>query len=139
FVFERSDLFLSASVESSRLKKISEIAELATKGEKLSDTNVFVRNVPVRSTQITGSITAASAGVRVKTVGPVLDKLKRPVWFDFVTVKKLIALYIQGQSRPAILFDATFTQSKLLLANSKPVELTRTYTVIPETVWIHGK
>lgn len=139
FVFERSDLFLSTNIESNRLKKISELAELAGKGDKLTETNVFVRNVPVRSTQITGSITAASAGVRVKTVGPVLDKLKRPVWFDFVTVKKLIALYIQGQNLPAILFDATFSQSKFLLANSKPVELTRTYTVIPETVWIHGK
>ncbi len=139
FVFEKSDLFLSTNIESNRLKKISELAKLVEKGDKLSETNVFVRNVPIRSTQITGSITAASAGVRVKTVGPVFDKLKKPTWFDFVTVKKLIALYVQGQNLPVIMFDATFSQSKFFTPNAKPVELTKTYNIIPETVWIHGK
>ena len=139
FVFERSDLFHTANIESDRLKKISELAEHAGKGEKLSETNVFVRNVPIRSTQITGSITAASAGVRVKTVGPIIDINKKPVWFDFVNVKKLIAIYVQGRNMPVILFDATFKQRRLQLFNTKPVELTKTYTVDPETVWIHGK
>jgi hypothetical protein len=139
FVFERSDLFLTTNVESNRLKKITDLAKQAGKGKKLSDKNVFVRNVPVRSTQITGSITSASAGVRVNTFGPVFDKLRKPVWFDFVTVKKLIAIYIQGQNMPVILFDATFKKRKIQPINSKPVELTKTYTVAPETVWIHGK
>ena len=139
FVFEKSDLFLSTNIESNRLKRISELAEVASKGERLTETNVFVRNVPIRTTQIMGSITTASAGVRVKTIGPVFDKLKRPTWFDFVTVKKLIALYIQGQNMPVILFDATFKEPKFKLVNSKPVELTKTYTIDPETVWIKGK
>lgn len=139
FIFEKSDLFLTTNIESSRLKRIDEMAKIASKGEKLTETNVFVRNVPVRSTQITGSISSVSAGVRVKTIGPVFDKLKRPTWFDFVTVKKLIALYIQGQNFPVILFDATFNEPKFKLANAKPVELTKTYTIDPETVWIHGK
>jgi hypothetical protein len=139
FVFERSDLFHTSNIESNRLKKINELAEFAGKGEKKSDTNVFVRNVPIRSTQITGSITTASAGVRVKSFGPVIDKNRKPVWFDFVKVKKLIALYIQGQNMPMILFDSTFNQAKFVLPNSKPVELTKAYQVDPETVWIHGK
>ncbi len=139
FVFERSDLFLTTNVEGNRLKKITELATNAGKGEKLSNKNVFVRNVPIRSTQITGSITTASAGVRVNTIGPIFDKLKKPVWFDFVNVKKLIAIYIQGQNMPVMLFDATFKQRKIQLINAKPVELTKTYTVDPETVWVHGK
>jgi hypothetical protein len=139
FVFERSDLFLTTNVENKRLEKITDLAKQAGKGKKLSDTNVFVRNVPIRSTQITGSITAASAGVRVNTIGPVFAKLKKPVWFDFVTVKKLIAIYIQGQTMPVMLFDATFKQRKIQLINAKPVELTKTYTIDPETVWINGK
>ncbi|HPE77391.1 MAG TPA: hypothetical protein PLC80_14965 [Draconibacterium sp.] len=139
FVFEKSDLFLSTNIESNRLKKISELAKLVEKGDQLSETNVFVRNVPIRSTQITGSITSASAGVRVNTVGPVFDKLKKPTWYDFVTIKKLIPLYIQGQNLPVIMFDATFSQSKFFTVNAKPVELTKTYNIIPETVWIHGK
>ncbi|MDO8952491.1 MAG: hypothetical protein Q7U86_07690, partial [Draconibacterium sp.] len=139
FVFERSDLFHTANIESNRLKKINELAEFAEKGEKQSDTNVFVRNIPIRSTQIAGSITNASAGVRVKTIGPVIDKNKKPVWFDFVKVKKLIAIYVQGKNMPVILFDSTFQKGKIIKPNANPAELTKTYKVDPETVWIHGK
>ena len=92
FIFERSDLFLPSNMESSRLKKINDLASLVGKGDESTKTNVFVRNVPIRSTQITGSITAASAGVRVKTIGPVFDNLRKPIWFDLVNVKKLIAI-----------------------------------------------
>ena len=106
---------------------------------KPTRTNVFVRHTPIRSTQIRRSISTASAGVRVKTIGPLIDKNKLPTWFDFVTVKKLIALYIQGQNKPVLLFDASFRKPKFQLANAKPVELTKNFTVIPETVWIHGK
>ncbi|MBK6283935.1 MAG: hypothetical protein IPF54_15930 [Draconibacterium sp.] len=37
------------------------------------------------------------------------------------------------------MFDAKFSQSKFFTPNAKPVELTKTYNIIPETVWIHGK
>ncbi len=139
FIFERSDLFLTSKIDSNRLKKINEVAANVKKVAEPAKTNVFVRNTPVRSTQITGGITRASAGVRVKTVGPLIDKNKLPTWFDFVKVKKLISLYIQGQNKPVLLFDATFKKPKIQLPNSKPVELTKTFTVDPETVWIHGK
>ncbi len=139
FVFEKSDLFLRSNIDAGRLKKIDELAAIVSKGEKLSDTNVFVRNVPIRSTQLTGSITSASAGARVRTIGPIFDVHRIPRWFDFVKVKKLIALYIQGQSRPMILFDSTFRKPRFQLPNAKPVELTKTFTVDPDTVWIHGK
>ena len=139
FVFERSDLFHSSNIDSSRLKKINKVAKDVKKRVQPARTNVFVRHTPIRSTQIRRSITRASAGVRVKTVGPIIDRHKLPTWFDFVTVKKLISLYIQGQSKPVLLFDATFRKPKIQLPNSKPVELTKNFTVIPETVWIHGK
>ena len=139
FVFEKSDLFFTSSIERKRLKKINKLAAAVSKDKKPKETNVFVRNVPIRSTQITGSITSASAGVRVKTVGPVIDTRGTKRWFDFVKVKKLIAIYIQGQSMPVILFDATFKKPRVQLLNAKPVELTKAFTIDPETVWIHGK
>jgi hypothetical protein len=139
FLFEKSDLFMSENIEPNRLKKINELSSLISDRDELSVTNVFVRNIPVRSTQITGGITAASAGTRVNTIGPVIDIHGRPIWFDFVKVKKLIALYIQGQTMPVILFDATFREPRFQLINAKPVELTKTFTVDPDSVWIHGK
>lgn len=139
FLFEKSDLFMSENIEPNRLKKINELATLIGDRTELSETNVFVRNIPVRSSQITGGITAASAGTRVNTIGPLIDNHGRQLWFDFVKVKKLIALYIQGQTMPVILFDATFSKPRLQLINSKPVELTKTFTVDPDSVWIHAK
>jgi hypothetical protein len=139
FIFEKSDLFLSTNLESNRLKKIGELAALVEKGTQLSDTNVFVRNAPIRSTQIAGSITSISAGVRVKTFGPIFDKLGGGRWFDFVNVKELIAIYIQGQSMPIVLFDSTFLKRRYQLISSNPVELTKNFSIDPDTVWIHGK
>ena len=139
FVFERSDLFLNSSIDPERLKKISDLAERVATETKPVDTNVFIRTIPIRTTQVTGSIGLASAGARVKTIGPIIDKFGIPKWFDFVNVKKLIALYIQGQNKPVILFDSTFQKPRFQLANAKPIELTKSYTVNPETVWIQAK
>jgi hypothetical protein len=139
FVFEKSDLSLASKIEGKRLNKISQIASLVSKRKKPPQTNVFVRNVPVRSTQIAGSITNAAAGVRVKTNGPFTDVYGVSHWFDFVNVVRLIALYIEGQSMPVILFNAIFRRPTHYLANSIPVELISTFKIAPDTVWIHGK
>ena len=138
-VFEKSDLFLTSNIDTNRLKKLNELAAIVGEGNELSTSNVFVRNAPIRSTQISGSITSASAGTRVNTIGPIIDLHGVFHWFDFVKVQKLIALYIQGQTMPVILFDATFRKPRFNLINSKPVELTRNFAVDPNTVWIHGK
>ena len=138
FLFQRSDLFVADTSVTGGLKKINEIAKRAVQRNKPAASFVFVREVPIRSTQITGSNTLASAGTRVKTIGPLSDIQGISHWFDFVKVKKLIALYVQGQTMPAILFDATFSEPEYFPVNSKPVELTRNFTVDPETVWIHG-
>ena len=139
FLFEKSDLLMSENIEVNRFKKIKDLAAIVGNSSELSSTNVFVRNVPIRSTQITGSITAASAGVRVTTTGPIADLQGRLHWFDFVKVKKLIALYVQGQAMPVLLFDATFNSPRFQLINSKPIEITKTFTIDPDSVWIHGK
>ena len=138
-LFEKSDLFMSENIEPGRLKKIKDLLPLISAEKAFAETNVFVRNVPIRSTQIAGSITAASAGVRVNTLGPFADISGRLRWFDFVKVKKLIALYIQGQAMPVILFDATFQKPRFQLVNAKPVGITKAFTIDPDSVWIHGK
>jgi hypothetical protein len=138
-VFEKSDLALASNLESNRLKKISHIASLVSKSRKPAKTNVFVRNVPVRSTQITGGINYSSAGTRVKTIGPFTDIYGVSHWFDFVNVVKLIALFVKGRKMPVILFNATFRRPTYQVAGSIPVELTKTFHIAPDTIWIHGK
>ena len=73
FMFERSDLFTSQHIESSRVLNISKLTETIHKNKTEPETQVFVRKVPVRSSKIPGSITSASAGARVSTIGPIAD------------------------------------------------------------------
>ena len=142
FLFERSDLFMSAA-RSSQLEKIGTIVENVQKHirkEGSEDVQVFVRSIPIRSTQIPGSTTIAAAGSRVKTIGPFKEvKTGREIFFDFVKVKKLVPLYVQGQPDPIMLFNSEFSVSRLQqLIKTKP-ELTTTFKIIPDTVWISAK
>ena len=122
FVFEGSDLYHNISLKSERIKEISELLKKSTLKTNLNNRNVFIRKTPIRSTQIAGSIDLRSAGARAKTIGPIKDIHGIPRFFDFIVVKKLIALYIQGQAKPAILFDASFKKSRLVLPGGKPIE-----------------
>jgi hypothetical protein len=138
FIFERSDLFAPESVQKLRLDKINALVE-RTRTQSPANVQVFVRNLPIRTTQAPGSTPQAAAGVRVRTSGPFIDSSGRDLWFDFVRTEKLIPLYINGWSEPAILFKASFRTTKFVLANALPVELTRKYTVVPDSVWINAR
>ena len=139
FLFEKSDLFMSANL-GGRLEKIDKIVERvqsAIQAEGRQEMQVFVRTVPIRTTQIAGSVTNAAAGSRVTTVGPIRDRITgRPIWFDFVKVKKLIPLYVQGQAEPAILFNAEFSVRRFTQLTGQKPEITRNFKIIPDTVWI---
>lgn len=138
FLFERSDLFAINQLSTDRLTKINNLTKRIKDIQPETQTNVFVRNVPIRTTQIPGSSTLVNAGVRVRTSGPFINIHGLPQWFDFVTVKKMISLYVQGHAMPVILFDASFKQPRVQLVNAKPVELTKNFTIIPESVWIQA-
>src|SRR5690606_34417134 len=66
FSFQSSDLFFTQNVKGSRLTNIQTVVQntLATKISQ-SDLRLFVRDVPIRSTQVTGSVPAWAAGARV--------------------------------------------------------------------------
>src|SRR5690348_16982259 len=53
FTFQQSDLFFSQNIPGSRLEKIKDIIKEATEKEGDTDFRIFVRDVPVRTTQIT--------------------------------------------------------------------------------------
>jgi len=139
FLFEKSDLIMSA-ILGARLEKIDEIAERAQRaiqGDFQEEMQVFVRTVPVRTTQIPGSVTNAAAGSRVTTAGPFRDRITgRPIWFDFVKVRKLIPLYVQGQAEPVMLFNTEFSVGRFMQIIGVTPEIARNFKIIPDTVWI---
>ncbi len=139
FSFAGSDFFFRQNIESGRLAKIEDIVSKTLEKKEGNDLRIFVRDVPVRTTQVKGSTPDWAAGASpVKTIGPLLNKGGRKIWIDFFKVEKLIALYIQGQTAPVILFNSEFRETlaqKLLNAH---VELVKSFNILPGSVWINA-
>ena len=139
FLFTTSNLFASADpgVQLEKIKKIVADVQGAAKDENQPVMQVFERTVPVRTTQIAGSVTSAAAGSRVTSFGPFTDLVTGITkWFDFIKIKELIPLYVQGQAEPAILFNAEFSVRRIKILQIPKPELTRSFTILPDTVWI---
>lgn len=139
FSFQSSDIFFTQNIKATRLTKIDETVNRILSAGNTGDYRVFIRDTPIRSTQISGSSPAWATGARViDTIGPFLTGEGRRVWFDFFKIEKMIALYIQGQAQPAMLFKAVFTR-RIIIGPQQPVEITQQYTLMPGSVWIQAK
>lgn len=105
FVFENADLFSPENILPERLAALESIAEKKAAESATPEFHLFVREVPVRSTQFHASMPLWAGGAAVEhTIGPFTHKDGRNLWFDFFRIEKLVALYIQGRPKPAILF-----------------------------------
>jgi len=133
FVFESADLFAAEP---------SLVAGLEpTPAEEVEpEFRAFVREVPVRSTQLHASLPLWAGGAALdRTVGPLTAADGRQVWFDFFRIEKLVALYIQNRSNPSLLFNLrTGTQfiSPLLPLNALPATL---YRLSAGSIWINSE
>lgn len=138
FSFESSDFFFSQNIKGTRLQNIDEKVKQVLQDNVRNNLKVFIRETPVRSSQIAGSIPSWAGGARVlTTLGPFIGSDGRRKWFDFFKVEKLVALYFAGQAYPAILFKAEFL-IKNIVGPQLPPELTRQYTIVPGSVWINA-
>lgn len=139
FSFESSDFFFSQNMKGRTLEKIDEKVKRVLENNFTNDLKVFVRETPVRSTQIAGSVPEWAGGGRViNTLGPFIGNDGRRRWFDFYKVEKLVAIYFQGQPMPAMLFKAEFSVRNIM-GPVHPPELTKQYKVVPGSVWINTK
>lgn len=139
FSFERSQLFAKERIKPEQMEKIREIVEKAEIKEKEPELKPFVREIPVRTTQIKKSVPAWAAGAKVeKTIGPLIREDGRIVVIDFYKVVKLLGLYQQNSPLPVILFQAEFQEKRIQPINTPPVEVTKEYKVVAGSVWIRA-
>lgn len=139
FSVESSDLFFTEAIAPQQRSRLAQLAAGITKDNTPPDLRVFVRDVPVRTTQMSGSIPLWAGGAAVEqTIGPFLSKDGRQLWFDFFKITSLVALYIEGQPDPAILFDVSL--AKKSIKNNLPpvVEPLTVYHLVPDSVWINS-
>ncbi|MEO8794092.1 MAG: hypothetical protein ABI390_01430 [Daejeonella sp.] len=140
FTFENSEVFQPASITAQKRNNIEEIVNQVVKDNPSETHHVFVRNVRARTTQVEASISTKIAGSRVsKTLGP-FDKLGgQELFFDFIKFESLIPLYIEGQTLPVILFKASFLKNRKFVFGKTDVQISRTYKVVPVSVWINAR
>lgn len=136
FSFEAADVFSPKNIAADRGAAIERVAQ--TQAE--SEYRVFVREVPVRSTQLQGSNPLWAGGAAAeRTLGPFVNRDGRRFWFDFFRIDKLVALYVQGVPEPALLFKIRtgfrFIDINLpLSADARP-----SYKLNAGSIWINSR
>lgn len=135
---QSADFFFQSQLPKKQQIRVDQLAEEVSKtASREIETRVFVREAPIRSTQLSGSIPAWGQGAKVdKTIGPITRVDGRQVFVDVYKVVRLIALRKQGTNEPLIFFKAEFTQSVFQTVGSSPIEVTDTYKVLEGSVWI---
>lgn len=141
FQFENADLLSAANVSpevTSALHAVTE-QQSSTSG-KAPEYRAFVREVAVRSVQLPASVAPWAAGAAVDhTIGPFSNKDGRQFWFDFFKIERLVALYVDGNAEPALLFNVSLG---LQFLNAKLPPITDPATVYKLTagsIWINSQ
>lgn len=139
FAFENSDLFFESNISPERTESIRAVAE-RNAGDEEPEFRIFVREVPVRSTQLFGSTPLWAGGAAIdRTIGPFRRADGRVFWFDFIRIEKLVALYVQGKPNPALLFKV----SNRLMFVERGLPLTTdpstSYNLTSGSIWINSQ
>jgi hypothetical protein len=139
FSVESSDLFFAEIIAPQERSRLVQLADRIARDTRPPDLRVFVRDVPVRTTQIPGSVPLWAGGAAVtETLGPFLSKDGRRIWYDFYKVTQLVALYVQGRPDPAILFNVSLAKKSLHIDLPAIVDALTVYHLIPDSVWINS-
>ncbi|MFC5623148.1 hypothetical protein [Algoriphagus winogradskyi] len=139
---QTADFFFQDRLTKPDKIKIEEISKEVS-GLKVTaqpETKVFVREVPVRTSQVKKSVPAWAVGAKVdKTIGPITRVDGLQVFVDVYNVEKLIALRQQGSNKPLIFFKAKFTKPRVQTINSPAMEVSENYTLVAGSVWVKAK
>jgi hypothetical protein len=140
FAFENSDLFSPQQIPPDLSDALRSVAEQSTAPAAEPEFRAFVRELPVRTTQLPASAPLWSAGAAVDhTIGPFANKDGRQFWFDFFRIEKLVALYIQGKPDPALLFKTTQRLQFIDPMLPPIVDAAPSYNLPAGSIWINAR
>ena len=109
FAFEKIQPSTIASLHPDIREKVLQLS--GQEGIRDNEFKVFMRESPVRDVNALRSTPSWASGAAVdRTFGPFLNVDGRRVWFDFFKVEKLVALYNNAGSFPALLFNVTVSK-----------------------------
>jgi hypothetical protein len=138
FSHEGADLFRAANIPPGRAEALRAAIEANSATDAGPEFRVFVREVPVRSTQLHGSTPLWAFGSAIEqTLGPFRHADGRSFWFDFIRIEKLITLYVQGFPDPALLFK--ISRSRFIDGLLHPSDERTSYDLSDGSVWINSR
>ena len=130
-LFANSNFYAKENIDNTRLKRIETIAKKTIETSKDDGFRTFIRTVPARTSQISGSIPNWANGAKaVETMGPFVNSEGRYAWVDVYKTVKLTTLYIG--SDPILLF-----KSRVHL--NLPTAISPNYNIVAGTVWVKAK
>ena len=139
FSFARSDIFADEAISRPRAEALAALSRDMAEVAEAPRYRVFTREVPVRDPLLHASVPSWAVGARLShTVGPFVHRDGRRFWFDFYFFKKLITLYVQGTSEPALLFEVTRRPIASLAATPLAGQ-PRTFSLNRGSIWINAR
>jgi hypothetical protein len=114
----------------------TDVVAADTRAAEQPEFRALIREVPIQSTRLHASLPQWAAGAAIdRTIGPVTAADGRQLWFDFLRIEKLVALYIQNRSNPSLLFNVRsgIFISPLLPLSASP---STTYRLGAGSIWI---
>jgi len=128
---EKADLFFDDTIPKNRFADLDLVVKNQIEDGRKKMYRMFVRDVPIQEHLLQASLPDWAAGSKVDhSIGPFLNKDGRKFWYDFFPIIKLISLYIQGDTTPALLFNIRANPGDPLL---------KQYSIIKGTIWINSK
>jgi hypothetical protein len=136
FSFEGADLFSPERVAPAQSEAIEKLAQTSAAPEY----RLFVRQVPVRSTQLHGSNPSWAGGAALeRSLGPFVNRDGRRFWFDFFRIEKLVALYVQGVPEPALLFRIRTGFQFIDVNLPLSADMRPNYKLSAGSIWINSR
>ena len=134
FQFDQLENFATQHLDAGDLEHLNNVLQRVQSSTQPIDTNirVFRRETPFISSQLRGSVPDWARGADIiNTIGPVVNRDGRRLWFDFYKIIPVVQVWLQGASQPFILLP-------LEVINRINIFGPRSYKIPAGSVWIHG-
>ncbi len=133
FSITNTDLFQQDVASSRALDSLDRLTAEGVERPGAARFRVAAREVPVQERLLHASVPDWAAGARAaRSIGPFAHADGRRFWFDFYPIIKLMTLYIQGETAPAMLF-------KVRRSRFSKVGGDNGYEISPGSVWIDAR
>ncbi len=135
FQFQNTDAYSTSHLNTDDFQLLNEVLHNAAQNKSGNENlRVFRREVPFISSQVKSSVPEWARGAVIsKTIGPLIDKLGKQVFFDLYTIVPGVKIIVQGAANPAMIL--TLKIPRLTLFSHAP----NSFTIPESSAWTNAQ